>query len=189
MTDHQGFRDQIARIEGLIGGIESAADPALRATAKNLVQCVMDLHAGAIDRILEILSKAGEPGAALLRALAADELVASVMVLYDLHPDDFETRVRGGVEKAQAALARRGATLELLACEANRIHARIDSGSHACGSTIGELETLVRETLLACAPDAIEVQIETPRDRPASAFVPLASLQAESGSSPAAGLP
>lgn len=190
MTDNQEFRDQIARIEGLIGSIESAADPALRATARNLVQSVMDLHAGAIDRILEVLSKAGEPGARLLRTLATDEVVSSVMILYDLHPDDFETRIKRGFEKAREAVARRGANLDLIAVEPNTVRVRIETGGHACGSTIGDLETLVRETVLASAPDAAEVFIETPRDKPASGFVPLASLRTANSSSPAAaGLP
>ena len=176
MTDNQEFRDQVARIEGLIGSLESAADPALRAAAKNLVQSVMDLHAGAIDRILEILSKAGEPGAALMRALATDELVSSVLVLYDLHPDDFETRVHRGVEKARQALARRGADVQVLAIESLGVRLKIESG-HSCGSTLNDLETLVRETLLAAAPDATEILVETPSAQPASTFVPLASLQ------------
>jgi hypothetical protein len=190
MMDDQEFRDQIARIEGLIGSIESAADPALRATAKNLVQSVMDLHAGAIDRILELLSKAGEPGRALVRALALDELVGSVLVLYDLHPDDFNTRASRGIEKARQALARRGADLQVLAIEGFSVRIRIDTGGHSCGSTLNDLETLVREALLASAPDAVEVLIETPQDRTASTFVPLASLQTSNGSSrPAAVLP
>lgn len=181
MTDNQEFRDQIARIEGLIGSLESAADPALRATAKTLVQSIMDLHAGAIDRILELLSKAGEPGTALLRALATDELVSSVLVLYDLHPDDFETRVHRGIEKARQALARRGAGLQMLAVEALNVRLRIDTGGHSCGSTLSDLEKLIREALLASAPDAVEVLIEPPHDKPAATFVPLASLQAANG--------
>lgn len=188
MTNNQEFRDQIARIEGLIGSIESAADPALRAAAKNLVQSVMDLHAGALDRILEILSKAGEPGAALLHSMAMDELVSSVLVLYDLHPDDFETRIGRGLAKAQEAASRRGAHVELISCEPDSVRLRLDAGGHACGSTLSDLETLVRETVLASAPDAAEISIETPQNQPAT-FVPLASLTTANSPSPAAALP
>jgi Fe-S cluster biogenesis protein NfuA len=183
MTDNQEFRDQVARIEGLIGSLESAADPALRAAARNLVQAIMDLHSGAIDRILEIVSKAGEPGAALLRSLAADELVSSVLVLYDLHPDDFETRVHRGIEKARQAVVRRGAELHLLALEPGSVRVKIETAGHSCGSTVSDLEKLVRDTLLASAPDAVEIAVETPRDKPVSGFVPLASLEASNSSS------
>lgn len=181
MTDNQEFRDQVARIEGLIGSLESAADPALRAAARNLVQAIMDLHAGAIDRILEIVSKAGDPGSALLRSLAADELVSSVLVLYDLHPDDFETRVQRGFEKARQAIAKRGAELRVLAIEPGIVRVKIGMSGHACGSTVSDLEKLVRDALLASAPDAVEISVETPRDQPASGFVPLASLETPNG--------
>jgi hypothetical protein len=183
MKDSQEFRDQIARIEGLIGSIESAADPALRATARNLVQAVLDLHAAAIDRVLEITSKAGEPGAAILRSLSEDELVSSLLVLYDLHPEDFATRVNRGIEKARQAVTPRDAALEVLAIDSGTVRLRIETRGHTCGSTLSDLETLVREALLAAAPDAAEVIIETRRDQPASTFVPLATLQATSGSS------
>jgi hypothetical protein len=176
MVDNQGFRDQVARIEGLIGSLESAADPALRAIARNLVQAIMDLHAGAIDRILEIVSKAGDPGSALLRSLAADELVSSVLVLYDLHPDDFETRVHRGLDKGRQAIVKRGAELSVVAIEPGIVRVKIEVSGHACGSTMGDLEKLVRDALLASAPDAVEISIESPRDQPASGFVPLASL-------------
>jgi|SRR5579875_2453517 len=190
MTDNQEFRDQIARIEGLIGSIESTADPALRATAKNLVQAVMDLHAGAIDRILEIVSSAGEPGAALLRSLATDELIGSVLVLYDLHPDDFETRANRGIEKARQTVARKGAALHVVALEPLRVRLKIETTGHACGSTIRDLESMVRETLLASAPDAAEILVEGPGDKAASTFVPLDRLQTANGASrPAAVLP
>jgi hypothetical protein len=189
MMDNQEFRDQVARIEGLIGSLESAADPALRAVGRNLVQAIMDLHAGAIDRILEIVSKAGEPGAALLRSLAADDLVSSVLVLYDLHPDDFETRARRGVEKARQAALKRAAELRLLTVEPGVVRLKIETTGHSCGSTISDLEKLVRETLLSSVPDANEISIETPRDKPASGFVPLASLATPNGSSRSAVLP
>ena len=64
----------------------------------------MDLHGAAIERILEIVTKAGEAGARILRSLGTDELVGSLLVLYDLHPKDFATRVHRGVEKARKML-------------------------------------------------------------------------------------
>ncbi len=114
MRDTQAFREQIGRIEELVQNIESTADPAMRATAKELVQSVMDLHGAAIERILEIVTKTGEPGTGIVRSLGADELVGSVLVLYDLHPEDFATRVHRGIEKAQQILARRGASVRVI---------------------------------------------------------------------------
>jgi hypothetical protein len=69
------------RIEQLIGEIEAAADPALRERVRALVEAVLDVHAGAFRRALEIA------GPTVAERLAQDELVGSLLLLHDLHPD------------------------------------------------------------------------------------------------------
>jgi len=183
MPDNREFQEQVGRIEGLVHEIESIADPALRATAKELVRSLMDLHRAGLERALEIVSKAGDAGGRIVHSLGADDLVGSLLVLYDLHPDDFETRVRRGVEKGRQLLARRGAGVELLATAEGMVRLQIDKGGHSCGSTAKELEWTVREALFETAPDATEVIIQGLEEQPAAGFVPLASLQSSNGSS------
>ena len=56
--------------------------------------------------MLEILAGAGEAGESILDSLGRDDLVASLLLLYGLHPLDFETRVQRRREgPAHAALA------------------------------------------------------------------------------------
>ena len=43
------------------------ADPEARASAKALVQLVLDLHAAGLERVMEIVAKSGEPGTAHYR--------------------------------------------------------------------------------------------------------------------------
>ncbi len=178
------IQQRIGRIEELVQKIESTADPALRATAKELVQSVMDLHGAGIERILEILSKAGEAGTSILNTLGRDELVSSLLVLYDLHPDDFETRVNRGIEKARKLLARRSANLHVVTIGEGTIHLQIETTGHSCGSTAHELEVIAREALFETAPDAADVRIDGAPEPSASGFVPLASLQPSNGSGP-----
>ncbi len=185
MRDTQAFKEQIGRIEELIQNIESTADPAMRAAAKELLQSVMDLHSAAMERILEIVAKTGEQGAGMVRSLGADELVGSLLVLYDLHPEDFPTRVHRGVEKARQILARRAATVHVLAVDQATVRLKIDTNGHACGSTTAELQSIVRASLFETAPDAAEIMIESAQTESASGFVPLDSLQIANGSGPA----
>ena len=182
MRDSQAFREQIGRIEELVQNIESTADPATRAAAKELVQSVMELHSAAIERILEIVMKIGEPGTGIVRSLAADELVGGLLVLYDLHPEDFATRVNRGIEKAQQILRRRSASLQVLAIGDATVQLKIDTNGHNCGSTAAELQSIVRGALLEVAPDAAEIVIEPAQSERASGFVPLDSLQLSNGS-------
>ncbi len=188
MKDSEGFREEVGRIAGLVHEIESVADPALRATAKELVQCVMDLHSVGIERILEIVSKAGEAGEAIVKALGRDDLVSSLLVLYNLHPDDFDTRVNRGVEKARQLLARRGATVDVLAISDGVVRLEFKTVGHSCGSTANELQAIIRESLAETAPDAADIVIESPAEQAASGFVPLAKLQIPNGSRASAAL-
>jgi Fe-S cluster biogenesis protein NfuA len=183
MSHSQELRECVARIDRLVRTLESTADPASRAAAKELVQSLMDLHGGAIQRILEIVSKAGDSSAGIIKSLATDELVSSLLVLYELHPEDFETRVGRGLEKVQRFVSSRGASLDLLSVTGGTVHVRIQIGGHSCGSTTREIESAVREALFETAPDATEVVMDG-IDDPASsaAFVPLASLQPSDGS-------
>ena len=188
MRETQGFREQIGRIEELVQNIDATADPAMRAAARELVQSVMDLHSAAFERILEIVTKTGGSGTSLVRSLAADSLIGSLLVLYDLHPEDFPTRIRRGIERAQQILAKRAATLQLLGIGDSSVQVKIDTNGHNCGSTVAELQEIVRSSLFEAAPDAADVIIEPPQSSSASGFVPLDSLQVSNGSVPARAL-
>ncbi|MGI8958181.1 MAG: hypothetical protein ACR2IV_00135 [Bryobacteraceae bacterium] len=183
MSDRQEVHERVGRIDGLVQQLESTADPASRAAAKELVQSLMDLHGSAIERMLEIILKAGESGESIVKKLGVDELVSSLLVLYELHPDDFETRVRRGLEKVHRFVSSRNASVEVLAITSGVVHVRVNtSGGHSCGSTTHDIQSAIREALFETAPDAIDVVIEGVQDDSgASGFVPLASLQSSNG--------
>ena len=62
MADDRDFRADMQRIGGLVQEIESIADPAVRATTKDLMQSLMDLHGAALEKALDIVAEAGDPG-------------------------------------------------------------------------------------------------------------------------------
>jgi len=172
MRSTQELQERVARIDELIGRLDSSADPVMRATAKELVQTLMDLHGAGLERILEIVSqRAGDAGAGLIECLGHDDLVSSLLILYDLHPQDFETRARRALEKVRPMLRSRDARLEGIVIGDGTVRARIT------GAGDEDLKAAVREALLETVPDAIEVVIEGSSSRSGSSgFVPLASL-------------
>jgi len=177
MSVTQEFQDRVARIEGLVHKLENSADPASRSSARELIQCLMELHGAGFERILEIVASRGDAGIGLIDSLAKDELVSSLLVLYGLHPDDFETRVMRALDKVRPVLRERGAGVEALEATESTVRVKIT------GAGSKELETAVREALFECAPDAGEVIIEGAKGRLSesgraggSNFVPLSSL-------------
>lgn len=169
MAESPDFQQRVGRIEEMVRKLESAADPSLRTTARELVQSLMELHAEGIGRILESIAAEGESGNHLVNLLGQDPLVGSLLVLYNLHPEDFETRVGRGLDKARMALRKQGATLQVISIGAETVRVRIT------GSSGQDLQSLVTEALYETAPDAAEIIVEGGQ-KAQSGFVPLESL-------------
>ncbi len=171
MVEDKELQKRIQKIGGLVAEIESISDPAVRSTARQLIETLMELHGAALDRSLEIIVGTGDPGMRIIDEMARDPLVGSVLVLHGLHPDDLETRVAKAVERLQAKLQREGSRVDLLAIEEGAVRVRVTPREHACASTSGSLRTTVEDAIYAAAPDIASLAIEGLDGRPASGFV------------------
>src|SRR5580692_2146534 len=117
MPGQAEFQQRLQSIERLLGEIEGAADPSLRTSVQQLVQLVMDLHGAGIERMLELVRADATGGEGLIYKLGRDELVASLLVLYGLHPLDLEARVVEALDKARARLRSHQGEAELLSIQ------------------------------------------------------------------------
>ena len=176
VVDDRDFREDIQRIGGLVQEIESIADPAVRAATKDLVQSLMDLHGSALEKALDIVAEAGEPGMNIIDRLGRDSLVSSVLILYGLHPEDLETRVVKAVERVRPQLRKQGCELELLGVNDGAIRLRVATGSHNCGSTATSVQATLEGAIYDAAPDMTSLVIEGLEEKPSSGFVSLDKL-------------
>jgi Fe-S cluster biogenesis protein NfuA len=162
------------RIEALLQQVERFSDPAARETARELVQSIMDLHGAGLARMLELLSESGETSRAALDAFARDSLVASLLLLYELHPVDLETRVRRALEQLQA----RGHAVEILDLRDGVVRLRLAGSSPSCTSSVERLRQTVETALCEAAPDAAGIEIETAlvEAPPMTSFIPVEDL-------------
>lgn len=177
MPDDKDFQVKVQRIGELVAELENIADAESRASAKALVQLLLDLHAVGLERTLEIVARNDESGQPTIDDLGRDPLVSSLLVLYGLHPLDFEGRVAQAVEKVQPRVRKGGGELELLGIEGTAVRLRIQVTGHACGSTGKTLKAMVEDALYESAPDMSSLLVEG-LDEPAgsSGFVPLDKL-------------
>jgi hypothetical protein len=152
--------ERVRRIEDLVRRVENIADAESRQTALSLMEAILELHGAGLERIMEISFDAGESGKAVIRRFAGDSLIASLLVLHGLHPDDLETRVTHALGKARV-------DAELMGVFDGVVRVRL-TGS-GCGLKEA-VETVLREAV----PDAAEVVIE--ESLPSNGFVPLSSL-------------
>ena len=185
MTDGRDFREDMQRIGGLVQEIEAIADPAVRAATKGLVQSLMDLHGAALEKALDIVAEAGEPGMNIIDRLGRDPLVSSLLILYGLHPEGLETRVLKAVDRVRPQLRKQGCEVEILGVNDGAIRLRVETGPHTCGSTAKTAQATLEGAVYDAAPDLASLVIEGFEDKPASGFVALDKL---TGSPPLATL-
>jgi Fe-S cluster biogenesis protein NfuA len=159
VSSEKDLSELSARIDDLVQRIEFIGDPAVRANVVTLVQSLMDLHQRGFARIVELL-QADENGSRLLPSLAGDELVGGLLVLYGLHPDGLESRIKKAVAKVSAELASTKSSVELTGIEDGIVRIRLRGASHGCSSNTADLEKLVRDAVYSEAPDVERVDIE-----------------------------
>lgn len=153
------FRLQTERVEKLAARLESAGDPETRATALDLVQSVVELHGAALQRLIDSLIQTPAGEQALSDALE-DDLVSSMLLLHNLHPDDIETRVLRGIEKARPYLKSHGGDVELDRVRDGIVHLRLHGTCGSCPSSSITLKNAVEDALFEVAPDIVEIVSE-----------------------------
>lgn len=178
------FRERIEHAESLIRNLERDCDPATRARLQEIVQTLLDFHGTGLARIVDHLRESGTAGEAVLDRLAQDELVASLLLLYDLHPLGIEARVRQALERVRPYLKSHGGSVDLLGIHDGVVQLRLEGSCHGCGSSAATVKQLLEEAVLAAAPEITRVEAEGVASgvAPAAAFVSVDELVHRSNS-------
>jgi Fe-S cluster biogenesis protein NfuA/nitrite reductase/ring-hydroxylating ferredoxin subunit len=178
MSEKKEFQKRLERIENLVGMIESAADPNVRAGAIELMQCLMDLNASGIERILEITYENSPNGDAVIDRIASDERAESLLLLYGLHPLDVETRVHRALEKVRPYLQSHKGNVEMLGVgEDGVVHLKLQGSCDGCASSAMTLKLAIEEAIYESAPDIAGLKVEgVVEEKPKSPFVQIESL-------------
>jgi Fe-S cluster biogenesis protein NfuA len=165
-VDDLELRRRIGRLEGLLVEVEAFPDPACRAKAREAIHGVLELHAAALARILERIGDGGPISRGILNELAQDELVGSVLLLHQLHPDDMETRIRRALEGVRPRLGSHGGDVELLGItEAGAARIRLQGNCRGCPSSRETLRMTIEEAIYAAAPDVAGIVVEEDPDQ------------------------
>jgi len=160
MSEEKAFQRLSQRIEELIARIESAPDPGARADALELTRSLMELHGAGLDRMMEIVARAGASGYALMDDFAGDDLVAGLLLLYGLHPHDLETRVMKALDETRPYLQSHGGDVELLGVTDGTVRLRLAGSCRSCSSSTMTLELAIERAIYDAAPDVTEIVTE-----------------------------
>lgn len=146
------------RVEQLLDEIEESALPPVQARVEELVRSLVALYGAGLERMVATVEATGVDG---MRALVDDELVASLLVLHDLHPDDVPTRVHRALDEVRPYLGSHAGGVELLGVdEEGVVHLRLEGSCDGCPSSAVTVASAIEAAVLGAGPDVVGVDVE-----------------------------
>jgi Fe-S cluster biogenesis protein NfuA/nitrite reductase/ring-hydroxylating ferredoxin subunit len=171
LLDDQGLQERVARMETLLGEIETLADPNARAKAAEMAQVLLELYGEGLARMMEAVAQ-GEESERTFKVFAEDELISHLLLLHGLHPLDVETRVVQALEEVRPYLQSHGGNVELLGIEGGVARVRLQGSCDGCPSSTVTLKLAIEEAVLKAAPDLEGIEAEgVTEPKPAPTFV------------------
>lgn len=164
------------RIDALLDASGSGGVVA-RERAEELVRLVADLYGAGLERVLDITYEAGQLTDEVLAALAADDLVASLLLVHGLHPYDVGQRVEQALESVRPYLGSHGGDVELLeVSDQGTVRLRLLGSCDGCPSSSVTLKLAVEGAIEAAAPEISGIEVEDAEPNGSETVIPVSSL-------------
>ncbi len=145
----------IARVQELTGRLEDLDDAACRELAEELTGAVVQMYGAGLERIVELIDDEETRD-----RLAADELVAGLLMIHDLYPVPIEERVAQALDTVRPYMESHGGNVELLGIEDGVAKLRLEGSCKSCRASASTLELAVRQALQEAAPDLLGMDVE-----------------------------
>ena len=172
MSTDREMRAVSGRIEALIAELEAVQDEAVRSRVEELARLLMHLHGEGLTRMLALLREPGLDDGRAVERFAADPVVASVLMLHDLHPHDVQTRIERALDLLRPSLGTQ-VDLTLLAVSDGIVRVRIGVAASGCGIPVDAIRTAVDAAVRDAAPDAREIEVQAVTRAPAPSLIQL----------------
>jgi Fe-S cluster biogenesis protein NfuA/nitrite reductase/ring-hydroxylating ferredoxin subunit len=156
-------RELIERVEGLLEELESLTDSSARDVALETVQAVLELYGEGLERIVE------RCGSLQATALAADDLVAHLLLLHGQHPVDVRERVREALDGVRPYLGSHGGDVELVDVVDGVAVVAMRGSCEGCPASAMTLKLAIEDAVLRAAPDVERVEAQADETAPQAA--------------------
>ena len=170
--DDAQWRTAGERIQTLLDASSSGGAVA-RERAEQLVREVTDLYGAALERMMNV-ALAADPG--LAHRFAADDLVASLLLVHGLHPYDIERRVADALDSVRPYLGSHGGDVSLLGVDDGVVRLQFQGSCKTCPSSSVTLELAVEDAVRAAAPEISSIEVVAAEQSPNTGVIPAESL-------------
>jgi Fe-S cluster biogenesis protein NfuA/nitrite reductase/ring-hydroxylating ferredoxin subunit len=153
-------RDEIEeageRIERALQALAEIDDAGVRETALGALRLVVGLYGDALERIVQVVGE-GWPDAS--RALADDDLIASLLMVHDLHPEPVAVRVQRALDEVRPYLGSHGGDVELVGVTDDVVQLKMLGNCDGCPSSSVTLKLAVEGAITTAAPEITDIQV------------------------------
>jgi Fe-S cluster biogenesis protein NfuA/nitrite reductase/ring-hydroxylating ferredoxin subunit len=124
-------------------------------TAEELVGLLVRMYGDGLERII------GRLDPEFVRGLAKDSVIAGLLSLHDLHPDDVETRVGQALDKVRPYLGSHAGGVEYLGIDGGgQVHLRLQGSCDGCPASSATVKMAIETAILEAAPEITGVAVE-----------------------------
>ncbi|MGH3320709.1 MAG: NifU family protein [Streptosporangiaceae bacterium] len=160
MSEASGPQEVGEQVERVLGQLRSDADPAVARRAEELVRLLVELYGAGLTRVVELVGEHAD-GKELLRGLADDELVGSLLVLHDLHPETTDERVSRALDQVRPYLGSHAGGVELLGVgDDGVVRLRLEGTCDGCPSSVVTVRDAIERAIDQVAPEVAGVEVE-----------------------------
>lgn len=144
-----------------------------RERAEELARELTDLYGAALERMVSITAQT-QPD--LVARFAADDLVASLLLVHGLHPHTVERRIEDALDSVRPYLGSHGGDVALLEVADDVVRLQFAGSCKSCPSSAVTLEFAVEDAVRAAAPEICSIEVVAAEPESASGIIPAESL-------------
>jgi Fe-S cluster biogenesis protein NfuA/nitrite reductase/ring-hydroxylating ferredoxin subunit len=159
LEDETRWRTAGDRIQTLLDA-SAGSGTVVRERTEQLAGELTELYGAALERMVAIATASAPE---LVGRFAADELVASLMLVHGLHPHGVERRIEDALESVRPYLGSHGGDVTLLevvdGAEGMTVRLQFAGSCKSCPSSAVTLEFAVEDAVRAAAPEITTIEV------------------------------
>jgi Fe-S cluster biogenesis protein NfuA/nitrite reductase/ring-hydroxylating ferredoxin subunit len=172
--DDMRWRTAGDRIQILLDA-SAGSGTVVRERTEQLAGELTELYGAALERMVSIAARSSAPD--LINQFAADELVASLLLVHGLHPHRVERRIEDALDGVRPYLGSHGGDVTLLEVVDDVVRLQFAGSCKSCPSSAVTLEFAVEDAVRAAAPEIVTIEVVAPEtSSPSSGLISVDSL-------------
>jgi Fe-S cluster biogenesis protein NfuA/nitrite reductase/ring-hydroxylating ferredoxin subunit len=153
-------REAGERAERLLADLGSVADAVVREKAEDLARTLVELYGAGLERVVELVAERPD-GEEIVKALADDKFVGSLLVLHDLHPVPVTERVQKALDGVRPYLGSHAGGVEFLGIDETGVaHLALAGSCDGCPSSLVTVKLAIERAIMEAAPELAGLEVE-----------------------------